>query len=137
MIWLSSEPSLSFFSFYPIKLDEDIRDSKPDGLFDFYNVSPYIMNQQRGNNRKLNKDIPDLCRIPLLSACMTNNNNAIVDLIFHILRGILIWKFFISYVLSNYQSNMLHLGCGIKWYSFETEYGILNFGVACLFGLLI
>jgi hypothetical protein len=130
------ETKLELFQFLPsLNLEEDKRDRKPDGLFDFYNVSPYIVNNSGGIIAN-SIFIFLICIVfLLLSACITNYNNAIIEMIFHILRGILIWNFFISYVLSNYQSNILYSGCGLKWYSLESEYGIVNFAVACMFGL--
>ncbi len=132
------ESKLELIQIFPaVKLTEDPRDRKPDGLFDKYDVSPYILNNNGATIANSVGFFGLSIAFLLLSACLNDLNNTILDMILHILKGIIVWNFVISFILSNYQSSVLYAGASLKWYSFESNFGILNFCVGVVYSLFI
>ena len=126
------EANLEFFEFFPaFYVDEDPGDRKPEGLFDYYGVSPYIINNL-GPFLSNSLGVYFLCLAFILINALVTEQSDWLDAILYAMKRLLIWSFIISYVLSGYLNFVLYSLTALRWYSFKTKWGSINFclGVA-------
>ena len=119
--------NFEFFEFFPsFSVDEDPADRQPEGLFGYYDISPYIINN-------LGPFIANCIGIYLISIffvfihAVLSEKNDVLDSVLYSMRRFLIWSFVISYSLSNYLSSCLYSVTALRWYSFQTSWGTANF----------
>jgi hypothetical protein len=129
------EANLEFFEFFPaFFIEEDPEDRKPEGLFNHYGVSPYIVNNLGAFlSNSLAVYLASLA-FNLINAILAQQNDAL-DAFLYAAKRLLIWSFIISYVLSGYLNIVMYSVIAVRWFSLKSKWGTINLCLGITLGV--
>ena len=120
----------------PIQVDEDPEDRQPEGLLNYYNVSPYIINNLGAFLSNLS-GIYFVCLVLLgLKQSFLAKKFVTMGAVLYAFHRIFIWNFIISYYLSCYLSTVLYSVVVLRWFSFKSKWGTVNFCLGLIIGAI-